>query len=252
MKWTCYALIMTCCLASSAVAGPNADAKILLHLTPPLSKNICDPSVATPPCDQMITRGLLYPDLYFAFLVVADADAEAGVVAITSGLEYNNAPQQGVDIFSWNSCNTATIWTNYDWPASGGAALITWGSSAQCFTNEPGGPGSGVVAAGCYFYCAAYSADRMQIAPLARGGVAGCPTNFHYAAVYSCDYDVDFIAGTNVSPDCTLYDNNPPVSPLGYISFSADGKTAGYNPCASAIPVLSTTWSSIKTGMNGP
>lgn len=101
------AVVRTCLLAvamlgsfsGASLAGPNANAKILLHLLTPTTKGQCTRAEATPPCSSIVTAGDLYPATYFAYVLVTDADSAVGVAGVQFGIDYDGAAQSGVDIY---------------------------------------------------------------------------------------------------------------------------------------------------------
>ena len=69
-----------------AWAGPNADARILVHLLAPTRKNACTRPEATPECAGIVTKGALAPEMYYAYLLVVGGDAKAGVAGVQASL----------------------------------------------------------------------------------------------------------------------------------------------------------------------
>ena len=199
-------------IGEPALAGPNANAKILIHLLAPIAKGPCSSAAATPPCSSVVTAGDLYPATYFAYVLVTDADSAAGVAGVQFGIDYDGAAQSGVDIYDWTNCATLEF-AEPGWPNAGTGNLVTWDTTSRCQRSEPEGLGTGVKAVVGYFYCAAYSADTLRITVRDVDSVA---------AVASCDAAPD----TLESPE----QFSAPY-PLGFAVFSADGATEGYNPC---------------------
>lgn len=197
--------------AAPVAAGPNAGAKILIHLAAPTTKNICTGSFAGPACSAMVVKGTLYPTTYFAYLLVAGGSASAGISGVQCGISYGPTIGVGVDVYSWSLCADLQFPSN-DWPESGGGNLITWNPEVHCKRTEPGGGGTGVVAAAGYFYCAAYSPDNLSVT--ARP-VDQC------AKVVSCEAIEDIL-------DSAAF--HPTPSFLGHAAFSAGATTPGYNP----------------------
>jgi hypothetical protein len=202
------------------------DAKICLHVKSATSKNPCgDP---LPSCDQVVTNGGLYPQTHNVFVLVSNGFTNglstSGVAGLQFGIEYDGAPQSGVDIYSWAPCADLE-YPMSGWPSSGTGTLIIWDRFNHCQHQEPGGPGTGVAATAGYFYMAAYTPDILRITPRQVDGAA---------KVANCN-----------SSESILVDetHNPSPSPLGTAGFGAPG----YNPCTMVIPVLPTTWSQIKT-----
>lgn len=202
-----------------ALAGSNNDARLALHLLPRTTKNACGRADATPPCSNIVTNGGLYPTLYYAYLLVTNGDPVGGLAGLQCGISYDGTAHSGVDIFSWNLCATLDFRSG-NWPAAGGGNLITWDSNSRCQRNEPGGPGSGVMAAAGYFYVAAYSPDALQLTVRPNDG---------QAKVADCNSVESTLEGGGVH-------HVPPV--LGSASFSAGGATPGYNPCGTSTGTI--------------
>lgn len=201
-------------LSGVSEAGQNRNAKIVLHLPGGISKG--SPCVRLPSCSSITTNGSLYPRLYFAYLLVTDGHAGAGIGGLQCGIAYpggtsligGNAP---INIFSWMRCATLEF-TSTGWPAPGGGNLITWDTNTKCQRIEPGGSGTGAVANAGYFYLAAYAPGRLAVTTRPLDGLG---------RVADCSSNEDIIAsGTNDFR-------------LGYVEFSAGGATPGYNPCGS-------------------
>jgi hypothetical protein len=223
-----------------AFAFGNSEAKVLLHLTAPLSPGSCTSPSTAPGCDQVDTSGDLYPALYFAHVLIADGSASEGIAGVHYGIEYDGGATggAGIDVFGWTICATIELaWPGPlgPHPASGSSNLISWDSLNRCQRNEPGGPGTGVVAHVGYYYCAAYSASQMRIIPGVRGGNAIALND--KVVVSSCAGQSDIIEDRNA----------PHVpSPLGSVAFSAGGQTNGTNPCVKVVSIAPTTWSALK------
>ena len=209
-------------LSTDSNAGPNANAKIQLHLLAPTTKSQCTRLSATPPCNGVIVQGNLYPQLYYAYVLVTDGNAQAGIAGLQFGIAYNGTTGAGVDIYSWTLCATLEFQQPSPvWPSNGGGNLITWDSTNRCQVFEPGGAGTGVVADAGYFYLGAYNPDVLAITVRPVDGVA---------KVASCVAEEDIVAGT--------------PSHLGTAGF---GGQPGYSPCGLITPVQSTTWSNVKS-----
>lgn len=193
-------------------AGPNANAKILLHLLAPTTKNACTRSQATPDCSGIVTAGGLSPQSYFAYLLVTDADSAAGIAGVQCGVAYNDTANAGVDIYSWTSCATIEFQST-GWPASGGGNLVTWDASTKCQRFQSGGPGTGVLAVAGYFYCASYGQDTLRVTTRPIDNAA---------KIAACSSNEDVVESTAVQ-------FNP--SHLGYAVFSPLGQVPGYSPC---------------------
>lgn len=206
-------------------------AKLLLHLIPSTNRNACDGRWVVS-CNRAQTAGSLAPTSYFAYLLVADGNRAAGISALQCGIDYNPTPGAGVDVFSWTHCavfEAGTDGPNGTWPTAGSGDRIFWDMTTMCQRTEPGGVGSGVVAAAGYFYLTAYSPDRIEIRPRPIDG---------QAQVADCSFNVDVIGGIGFPPGAE--------SQLGSASFSPDGSVRGYNPCGTIVNVQPSTWSRIK------
>lgn len=207
-------------------AGPNANAKIVLH-SARVDRPQCGNPAASPPCSGIVAQGDLYPAVHMLYVLVTDGDATAGLAGVQFGATYNDAPGQGVDVFIWTLCATLQF-PEDGWPASGTGNLVTWDPVHRCQRMEPGGAGTGVTAQVGFFYCAAYSADTLRIVPRPVDGAA---------KVASCAAFEDVVESAEVRP-------NP--SHLGFAAFSPGGTAQGYNPCGLVTPVRSATWGRIK------
>lgn len=198
--------------ASSGVslAGPNANAKILLHLLAPTTKGLCTRAEATPPCSSIVTAGDLYPATYFAYVLVTDADSAAGVAGVQFGIDYDGVAQSGVDIYTWTNCATLEF-AEPGWPGAGTGNLVTWDTSQSCQRSEPEGSDTGVKAVVGYYYCAAYSADEFRLTTRPSDGVAKVAS-------------------------CVAIEDTIPAMALGSCAFSAGGGSEGDNPCLAEAP----------------
>lgn len=209
--------------AGGCVGGRQGNAKILVHLRGRTAKNPC--GLGAPRCGSVVTRGKLYPELYFAYLLVTDGAATSGVGGLECGVDYAGAPAAGVDVFSWSLCATVEAPVN-GWPLAGGGNRILWDGATRCQRAEPGGAGSGVVATAGYFYMGAYTPDDLRVTVHPANGAA------RVLDCESCESIVAPVSG---------------FSHLGTARFSPAGDLDGYNPCAAPLlPVVPTTWSSIK------
>lgn len=162
-RQTAAALVLGAALLAAPAptrANLNHEATIELHLTAPIAKNACAVMMAQPPiCDShMRTWGSLYPNLYYAYVILANADQVVGARGISLGIQYDPALGQGVDVFGWTLCADLQVPAN-GWPDSGGGNQILW---QNCQRTIP--PGDiGVKAVAGYFYCAAYSPGQLRI-----------------------------------------------------------------------------------------
>lgn len=213
MKLVYRTLIAAClvaALASTATAGENANAKILLHLSEPVAKNICANVPAD--CKNAVTSGMV-GNYYYAYVCIGNHSDSVGVAGVEFGIDYNGTVGQGVDVFSWNLCGDMNFPSD-GFPGANTGNIVTWVRTTNCQV------GPTTVAAG-YFYIGAYTADRMTIIPRPVTG---------FAKVADCNVREDDLTGKIPSP-------------LGYVDF---GGGNGYNPCATVVPVQQATWSSVK------
>lgn len=214
-------------VSSVSYAGANANAKVAMHLGSVTTKNACSRGLV--PCQGIVTNGGLYPpNIYFAYVLVTDGDATAGISGVQFGINYGGGgPGDGVgfDSFGWTLCATLEFQQPAPaWPSSGGGNLITWDAGLACQTTEPGGAGTGVTAVAGYFYCGAYSPDCLSLGPR--------PVD-NAGKVADCSSVEDLITGT--------------PSHYGQACW---GTAAGYNPCGLVTPVENATWSQIKSAYN--
>lgn len=230
-------------MSSTSFAGANANAKIQLHLAGLTTKAQCTRTVARPACAGIVTHGDLYPAVYFAYVLITDGDATAGLAGLQFGIQYGSTKNDavGVDIFGWTLCATLEFQQPTPvWPENGGGNLITWDMTNVCQRFEPGGAGTGVVADAGYFYLGAYSAADMYITERPVDGMS---------KVADCSAAEDNIEGSGNGTNT----QNEPVyhnpSHLGSLGFGAGHN--GYSPCGLNTPVENTTWSAVKSLYNG-
>lgn len=203
-------------------SGHLDDAAVLLHLLPLTTRGACTRVEATPPCAGVQTAGQVYPQLYFAYLLLHARITPGLVRGFSCGVQYEAAPNSGVDVFEWRLCADADAPTA-GWPGSGGGNRIVW-NAEHSQGLEPGGAGTGVMAAGGYFYLAAYTPDVMRVTAHPGSGRA--------TLLDALGNELDIPA------------TGP--SPFGTLAFSASGTLQGYVPCVAAVPAGTTTWGSIK------
>jgi hypothetical protein len=197
-------------LASAALAGPNANAKILLNVRASSTHNTnpcSDPSSAPSGCNTINTSGKVTPINSFGQYVYLLVEEAAGVSALDCGISFTGSDPS---FFTWYLCADADTTTN-GWTSGGNR--ISW-DTCQLGT---------VVCAG-YFYVGAYAPCRLEV-------VADPVDN--RATVIDCANNTDIVSGLHVSH-------------LGYANFSVGGTVPGYNPCGLNTPVMNSTWSSIK------
>lgn len=224
--------ILTTLLALSSApkrvdAGPNANAILVLHATGPTIKNVCNSSITRPGCANLVYNNLaLYPSLYYVHLLVKQGNVAAGVGGLQCGIQYDAAPQSGLDVFGWSLCATLEF-VSTGWPAAGGGNLITWDTTTKCQRFVPSGddPQNGVTALAGYFYVGAYTPDIMRLVPRPVDG---------QAKVADCTANEDLIAGVGFPG---------PISHLGAISFGGPG---GSPSICGGDPVEASTWGAIK------
>lgn len=223
------AVVLWCGVGATdlADAGPNLNAKILVHL-PGADKNPCAYVDVRVPCDRIVTNGRLLPWMHRAFIMVTDGNGSAGVREAQFSVGYQETDGMGLDIVDFTPCGAVVYPTdgpNGPWPSSGSTCRLVWD---QCQTTEPGGPGTGVVTPVGYFYCGAYSIDslRVIVSPV-----------LNVATVSSCSGVVDTVE---------LVEAPHSPSHLGFAKFTASGTESGYNPCGLATAVEVSTWSRMK------
>lgn len=156
-----------------ALSGPNPDVKLILHLVPTENRrgHSCYTDIPGGPT-EVLTKGDLYPQHYFAYVMITDFSSKYGVAGVQFGISYDDSVKSGVDITSWQTC-TLYEWPLDEWPASETGNLLTWNQAEDCQEKFPLPVG--------YFYLTAYSPDRMKLIPrsvdgLARVAVCGVST----------------------------------------------------------------------------
>lgn len=203
-------------LPQRATAGDNVNARILIHLQFPTTKNACDRADAAPACSDLVTEGQLDPTRYFAYVLVGNASPIAGVGGVEFGIAYEAAPHSGVDILEWRLCADSEF-PSAGWPAAGSGNRVTWDTSlaGHCQFGVPPN-GNGVTAVAGYFYCAAYTPDFLR--------VTANPAS-QEAAVTDCAGVTD-----------QLYDPTT-CNPMRSLGSAAFGGGMGYNPCGPWTPI---------------
>lgn len=194
-------------LLPSTAAATNTDAKILVHLLPG-GGNGCTRTGRGPECAGVITNGGLASG-YYAYVLVQQGDATAGVAGLEFGVDYDAGTNAGIDIFGWTRCATQEL-QEAGWPGAGTGNIVIWNDGA-CQRTEPGGPGTGVVAVAGYFYLWAHTPDDLQITPRAGDGQA-------------------------TVVDCQVMETVLASSALGYARFSSGASLPGNNPCSGLPP----------------
>jgi hypothetical protein len=185
-------------------AGPNENARILLHLTTPVSKNACSLRSNPPGCSDIDTSGELETD-YFAYVILSDVSSLVGVGLVRFGIAYDGVSSSGVDISSWTSCGTSQEFPYAGWPAAGGGNALVW-TSTECL---PVTVGQFPMFVAGYFQLSAYSPDELRVTPHPMD---------NKASVAACDTTEDVLI-------------NSIVLPLGWAVFSVAGTAEGSNPC---------------------
>jgi hypothetical protein len=190
---------------AAAAVGPNSDARLIVHLTSPVSKNACALVTDPPDCFQIDASGQVDIDS-FAYVIISNVSSTGGLAAAQFGITYDGAPESGVDVFSWTSCGNLG-YPSDGWPAAGTGIRVTW-ISEGCF--HPPVVGGFAMAVVGYFSLTAYSPDEF--------GMARHPSD-NQASVIDCSlFNEDVIElGT--------------ANPFGWATFSADGTALGSVPC---------------------
>jgi hypothetical protein len=182
-----------------AGAGPNQEAAFLVHLTDPVAKNPCGLASNPPGCSGINDRGLIDRD-YYAYVIVGNLHAGAGLYGARFGIAYDGAPESGVDVYSWTRCSDGLDFPVAGWPDAGGGNYVAW---LDCHTVSD----EGMAVAG-YFFLLAYGPDEIQVTPHP-------------------------LLGTSVS-DCLINEDVITMgvrNPFGWATFSADASTGGSSPC---------------------
>jgi len=227
-------VILVAMIARPVAAGPNSNAKILIHLTNVDKVQPCTYLPLRPDCAGIVTSDTWGGGFYHCPLLVTDGNAAAGVAGLSCGITWPND-----DLFiQFASCAegyTSYTGPNGPWPSPGSGILLDWDpQSTGCQTYEPGGAGTGVVAIAGAFYITPYMESGGPSAVIA---VTPHPQTGQ-ATVTSCPGDVDVVESTG-SP-------NSPYR-LGSAGISLDGSTQGYNPCGQIVAVAPATWSAVKS-----
>jgi hypothetical protein len=185
-----------------SLAGPNADAKLILHLVPATKKSPigCGNALPKEPT-TVVTKGGLEPQGYYAYVLVTDYDTRRGVAGVQFGISYDDSTKSGVDVLSWQSC-ALYEWPMDSWPASDTGNLLTWNQAEDCQDKVPLPVG--------FFYVIAYSPDRLKLIPRPVDGLA---------RVAVCGIDA-------ATKEKDLVDDLVPEN-LGWADF---GGGKGYNP----------------------
>lgn len=184
-----------------AAAGPNPNAKLILHAVPQSNRNTCLKGRVESP-DSVVTAVGLYPLKYTVYALIVDGTPGKGIVGCQFGIAFNDTLKRGVDVIDWQECSLLN-WPSVGFPdESGTGNLMTWNQDTDCDTT-------GMRVAG-YFYVTAYSPDRLKLIPRPADGIA---------AVSCCGIEPG-------SKNADVLDIIGPDN-LGFIDF---GGGPGYNP----------------------
>jgi hypothetical protein len=152
-------------LEGTPVDGP----KIAGHLTAYTAAKICQ-NAPKPPCNPGTGSLVVHGEVntpYNLYLLVLDGSATTGIAGASFGIEYDEAANGGLDVFSWVLCADAEYSggpAGSPWPAAGSGNMIIWDAGDACQQTSASGDTDGGVTAvlGC-FYVYAYSEDVFQI-----------------------------------------------------------------------------------------
>ena len=195
------AAVLAAGLPEPSQAGPNANAKIILHLVPVVARRSVGCYSNIPKDSKSpVTAGDLKPQSYYAYVLVADFNAQEGLAGVQFGISYDDSAKVGVDIHSWQSC-ALYEWPMDAWPASETGNLLTWNQAEDCQEKDPLSVG--------FFYLTAYSVDRFKLIPRPVDNLA-----------------VVAVCGLTASNNKDLVDTIIPEN-LGWVDF---GGGKGYNP----------------------
>ena len=220
-----YAFLLTALVMFAFAAPARAQRGVHEHATVGLylteNPRSCDASPPACSDNVRVTGELSLP--YYAYLCVLKGDRAGGVAGIQFAIDYDPAPQSGVDVWSWVKC-TDLEFPQSGFPASGLRNVITWDFTRNCQDYEPAA-GEGVTAVGGYFYLTAYSNDRLSVIPV---GLPNIP-------------DV-------LVTDCGAAETHIDADQLGHVGFSDDGSVTGNLPCVE-ITIEDKTWGGIKQSL---
>lgn len=205
-------------LATNRVwAAPVAGPKILLYLAMPTLKNACRSELGLMDCANLTVRGDIFPNKYYAYVLVKPGAEGEGVTGAQFGISYDNpAPQQGVDLFEWHMCADLEYrWPT--WPSVGSGNMVTWDAARACATAADSDTSLEGMSIAGYFYLAAYSADALAISDYPEGG---------QSSIMSCGLSEDGESREIIPVE---------ASGRGIVRFSSGGNMDGYNPCSPGI-----------------
>lgn len=144
-------------LESPAGAGPNINAKLILHIVPAVKKTPvgCGNALPKDP-GGVVTAGNVDPQGYYVYVLVTGYDVRRGLSGVQFGISYDDSLKSGVDVLSWQSC-ALYEWPMDSWPDAETGNLLTWNQAEDCQEKMPLPVG--------FFYVVAYSPDRLKIIP---------------------------------------------------------------------------------------
>lgn len=200
-------------------AAGVTEPRLLIHLAVASTKNAsCVPPLADCATGAVVVEGLTYNVVteffYYAYILAAGYDPTSGLNEARFTVDYARQTNEGVDIFSWHTCASASLGPA-DWYSVGSGNQIRWD---DC-------PRTGVAVAG-YFYMTAYTAGRIGVVPPPAEGPA---------TLTSCG-------------------GQPVEIPVEHLGFAGFGGQTGCNPCLEKcvfVAVQPTTWGSIKARFAG-
>ncbi|MDZ4804023.1 MAG: hypothetical protein SGI90_04050 [Candidatus Eisenbacteria bacterium] len=215
------------CLATQSLAAPfDNRPKLMLHLIPVTTKNICARGLID--CQAGATAGSLVDSESGPFYIVyllAELGSIASSTGFACGLHYgNDSPNadrdgRGIEVFDWRLCGSGyDLPSNPPWPKPTGVSSRVWYSDMDdCLSDRAAVSG--------YFYLGAYSPDTLRL---------GLRQFDNPPVMINCQTGLE----QGLSP-----------GDLGSVVFSAGGTISGCNPCVvpcGVIATTSTTWSRIK------
>lgn len=221
-RWLCFLTILALSLLSLRVlAGTQDDARIAVHVQS-WAKNYCevDPVNANTPCSSFTTKWPLREPASL-YLVIGNANPEAGVAGVALGIDYN---PESIRLEDWHSCPGTGSFVRLsgpfgEWPSPLSGIILTWDTSTNCQRNVIGDDGVHTIIG--VFYVYAYANSVFHITRSPKSG----PDSL---AVIDCHAWASSLS-------------QPSVGKIGFGSYD------GYNPCLSSVPTQFTTWGRIKT-----
>ena len=217
--------------------GDQGNVRIAVHLVPKPTKGSacgtapqggfgCLPDLAI----SNVVAGGHVGVSYYQYIVLLEVNVGPGVSEVVLGIDYDGAPQSGVDLFGAETCSDAES-PDANWPhnpPSGNTITWNWRTNCQGTVDPSDIQGDGyVIAYGFYAY--AYSPGTFSIIR-------------HPAA--EPDFQVR---------DCTTAESN-----LAFprAAGRAGYGVCGYDPCngdqeCAPTPVRETTWGGVKKAFGG-